>query len=189
MLCSETFFSNTIRKELSINSTKTKQVFERTGLRTVNLPGPKYVKISAKILKILNSGVKIAHINPRILIIQFSDQCATPMEPQKPFACTIPDCGLSFTNEDHLNVHVKKHDMVLQLGAEQKSAFVGKLVFVMFFEAVSACCKIAVVRLVRGVITLNLTHQVTNHHLVNASRPPVIQTLSPWCSMACLSGR
>ncbi|CAG4965779.1 unnamed protein product [Colias eurytheme] len=45
------------------------------------------------------------------------------MEPQKPFACTIPDCGMTFTNEDHLHVHTKKHDMVLQLGLEQKAAF------------------------------------------------------------------
>lgn len=45
-------------------------------------------------------------------------------EPQKPFACTMPDCGMTFTNEDHLHVHTKKHDMVLQLGLEQKGAFV-----------------------------------------------------------------
>ncbi|XP_041983998.1 uncharacterized protein LOC121736693 [Aricia agestis] len=46
------------------------------------------------------------------------------MEPQKPFVCTLPDCGMSFTNEDHLHVHTKKHDMILQLGMEQKAAFV-----------------------------------------------------------------
>ncbi|CAG4949765.1 unnamed protein product [Parnassius apollo] len=46
------------------------------------------------------------------------------MEPEKPFACTMPDCGMTFTNEDHLHVHTKKHDMVLQLGLEQKAAFV-----------------------------------------------------------------
>ncbi|XP_049882682.1 uncharacterized protein LOC126378398 [Pectinophora gossypiella] len=47
------------------------------------------------------------------------------VEPAKPFACTLPDCGMSFTNEDHLHVHIKKHDMVLQLGlVEQKAAFV-----------------------------------------------------------------
>ncbi|OWR42124.1 atf2 [Danaus plexippus plexippus] len=46
------------------------------------------------------------------------------MEPEKPFACTLPDCGMTFTNEDHLHVHTKKHDMVLQLGMEQKVAFV-----------------------------------------------------------------
>ncbi|CAB3262145.1 unnamed protein product [Arctia plantaginis] len=46
------------------------------------------------------------------------------VEPEKPFACTIPDCGMTFTNEDHLHVHTKKHDMVLQLGLEQKAAFV-----------------------------------------------------------------
>lgn len=48
------------------------------------------------------------------------------VEPEKPFACTMPDCGMTFTNEDHLNVHTKKHDMVLQFGCEQKAAFVGK---------------------------------------------------------------
>ncbi|KAJ8704705.1 hypothetical protein PYW07_011893 [Mythimna separata] len=46
------------------------------------------------------------------------------VEPAKPFACTMPDCGMTFTNEDHLNVHTKKHDMVLSLGMEQKAAFV-----------------------------------------------------------------
>lgn len=46
------------------------------------------------------------------------------VEPEKPFACTAPDCGMTFTNEDHLHVHTKKHDMVLQLGMEQKAAFV-----------------------------------------------------------------
>ncbi|XP_022115391.2 uncharacterized protein LOC110993434 [Pieris rapae] len=45
------------------------------------------------------------------------------MEPEKPFACTIPDCRMTFTNEDHLHVHTRKHDMVLQLGMEQKAAF------------------------------------------------------------------
>lgn len=47
------------------------------------------------------------------------------VEPEKPFACILPGCGMTFTNEDHLNVHTKKHDMVLQLGSEQKAAFVG----------------------------------------------------------------
>ncbi|XP_047038422.1 uncharacterized protein LOC124643475 [Helicoverpa zea] len=46
------------------------------------------------------------------------------VEPAKPFACTMPDCGMTFTNEDHLHVHTKKHDMVLSLGMEQKAAFV-----------------------------------------------------------------
>lgn len=42
----------------------------------------------------------------------------------KPFACNIMECGMSFTNEDHLNVHRKKHDMILQFDNEQKSAYV-----------------------------------------------------------------
>ncbi|KAL0809866.1 hypothetical protein ABMA28_011352 [Loxostege sticticalis] len=46
------------------------------------------------------------------------------VEPAKPFACTMPDCGMTFTNEDHLHVHTKKHDMILQFGLEQKAAFV-----------------------------------------------------------------
>ncbi|XP_075988506.1 activating transcription factor-2 [Anticarsia gemmatalis] len=46
------------------------------------------------------------------------------VEPEKPFACGAPDCGMTFTNEDHLNVHTKKHDMALQLGMEQKAVFV-----------------------------------------------------------------
>lgn len=46
------------------------------------------------------------------------------VEPEKPFACTMPDCGMTFTNEDHLQLHTKKHDMMLQLGLEQKAAFV-----------------------------------------------------------------
>lgn len=48
------------------------------------------------------------------------------VEPEKPFACAIQGCGMTFTNEDHLHVHTKKHDMVLQFGMEQKAAFVGK---------------------------------------------------------------
>ncbi|XP_055858862.1 cyclic AMP-dependent transcription factor ATF-2 [Episyrphus balteatus] len=39
----------------------------------------------------------------------------------KPFACKANGCGLSFTNEDHLQVHEKKHEMILNLGLEQKS--------------------------------------------------------------------
>ncbi|GBP64330.1 Cyclic AMP-dependent transcription factor ATF-2 [Eumeta japonica] len=46
------------------------------------------------------------------------------VEPVKPFACCVEDCGMTFTNEDHLHVHTKKHDMMLQLGLEQKAAFV-----------------------------------------------------------------
>lgn len=34
----------------------------------------------------------------------------------KPFACTTEGCQMTFTNEDHLNVHKKKHDMVLNFG-------------------------------------------------------------------------
>lgn len=48
---------------------------------------------------------------------------------QKPFACGIENCDMSFTNEDHLNVHRKKHDMVLNLGlnAGKCSVFLGEL--------------------------------------------------------------
>ncbi|XP_063908502.1 cyclic AMP-dependent transcription factor ATF-2 isoform X2 [Zophobas morio] len=41
---------------------------------------------------------------------------------QKPFACTVEGCEMTFTNEDHLNWHHKKHDMVLNLGLANKSA-------------------------------------------------------------------
>ncbi|XP_018567171.1 uncharacterized protein LOC108907836 [Anoplophora glabripennis] len=37
-------------------------------------------------------------------------------ETQKPFACCEKDCEMTFTNEDHLNWHQKKHDMILNLG-------------------------------------------------------------------------
>ncbi|XP_044263692.1 uncharacterized protein LOC123010686 [Tribolium madens] len=43
-------------------------------------------------------------------------------ESQKPFACTIGGCEMTFTNEDHLNWHHKKHDMVLNLGLASKNA-------------------------------------------------------------------
>ncbi|XP_055957228.1 cyclic AMP-dependent transcription factor ATF-2 isoform X1 [Patella vulgata] len=33
----------------------------------------------------------------------------------KPFGCSAPECGMRFTNEDHLNVHMKKHEMSLAL--------------------------------------------------------------------------
>ncbi|KAG5878318.1 hypothetical protein JTB14_025368 [Gonioctena quinquepunctata] len=34
----------------------------------------------------------------------------------KPFACTVKDCEMTFTNKDHLEWHQKKHDMMLNLG-------------------------------------------------------------------------
>ncbi|XP_071444656.1 cyclic AMP-dependent transcription factor ATF-7 isoform X2 [Hetaerina americana] len=39
----------------------------------------------------------------------------------KPFACSAHGCGMTFTNEDHLTVHKKKHDMSLNLGSGQKT--------------------------------------------------------------------
>lgn len=42
-------------------------------------------------------------------------------ENEKPFACSAEGCLMRFTNEDHLTVHKKKHDMVLNLGNAQKS--------------------------------------------------------------------
>lgn len=47
-------------------------------------------------------------------------------ENQKPFACNITGCEMTFTNEDHLNWHHKKHDMVLNLGIANKNVEVGK---------------------------------------------------------------
>lgn len=48
-------------------------------------------------------------------------------ETPKPFACTADGCGMGFTNEDHLSVHEKKHEMILQLGLGQKltNIFIG----------------------------------------------------------------
>ncbi|KAK0085090.1 hypothetical protein PV325_005795 [Microctonus aethiopoides] len=45
---------------------------------------------------------------------------------KKPFACSSPGCNMSFTNEDHLVVHKKKHDMILNLetGGNKNGAFV-----------------------------------------------------------------
>lgn len=49
---------------------------------------------------------------------------------QKPFACKMVGCGMSFTNDDHLNVHRKKHDMILNLshttGNKNSNNFIGK---------------------------------------------------------------
>ncbi|XP_046472484.1 cyclic AMP-dependent transcription factor ATF-2 isoform X1 [Neodiprion pinetum] len=42
-------------------------------------------------------------------------------ESEKPFACPSPGCNMSFVNEDHLTVHRKKHDMILNLGSNGKS--------------------------------------------------------------------
>ncbi|KAK2580448.1 hypothetical protein KPH14_006191 [Odynerus spinipes] len=40
---------------------------------------------------------------------------------QKLFTCTSPGCNMSFTDEDHLAIHRKKHDMVLNLENNGKS--------------------------------------------------------------------
>lgn len=41
---------------------------------------------------------------------------------QKPFACDIKGCQMTFMNEDHLNWHKKKHDMVLNIGLANKNS-------------------------------------------------------------------
>ncbi|KMR04062.1 cyclic amp-dependent transcription factor atf-2-like protein [Lasius niger] len=41
---------------------------------------------------------------------------------EKLFACSTSGCNMSFTNEDQLTVHKKKHDMMLNLGNNPKSA-------------------------------------------------------------------
>ncbi|GAB1610194.1 cyclic AMP-dependent transcription factor ATF-2-like [Argonauta hians] len=38
-------------------------------------------------------------------------------EDEKPFVCSSPECGMRFTNEDHLTVHLKKHEMCLTLNS------------------------------------------------------------------------
>ncbi|CAG5117993.1 unnamed protein product [Candidula unifasciata] len=40
----------------------------------------------------------------------------------KPFVCKVADCGMRFTNEDHLTVHSKKHEMSLALNAGGQSS-------------------------------------------------------------------
>lgn len=44
-------------------------------------------------------------------------------ETEKPFGCKIDNCTMTFTNEDHLSVHQKKHEMSLNIGASNKSGF------------------------------------------------------------------
>ncbi|XP_033330271.2 activating transcription factor-2 [Megalopta genalis] len=41
---------------------------------------------------------------------------------EKAFACSSSGCDMSFTNENQLTVHKKKHDMMLNLGSGSKSA-------------------------------------------------------------------
>ncbi|XP_011155212.1 cyclic AMP-dependent transcription factor ATF-2 isoform X1 [Harpegnathos saltator] len=40
---------------------------------------------------------------------------------EKPFACSTSGCSMSFTNEDQLSVHKKKHDMMLNLNNNSKN--------------------------------------------------------------------
>ncbi|KAK6971184.1 cyclic AMP-dependent transcription factor ATF-2 [Biomphalaria glabrata] len=44
------------------------------------------------------------------------------MNDDKPFVCHVADCGMRFTNEDHLNVHSKKHEMSLALISSGQSS-------------------------------------------------------------------
>jgi len=44
------------------------------------------------------------------------------MNGDKPFLCPVAGCGMRFTNEDHLNVHSKKHEMSLVLNPEEPSS-------------------------------------------------------------------
>ncbi|XP_063842711.1 cyclic AMP-dependent transcription factor ATF-2-like isoform X4 [Scylla paramamosain] len=39
-------------------------------------------------------------------------------EVDKPFGCPQPGCGMSFTNEDHLTVHRRRHEMQLTVNGE-----------------------------------------------------------------------
>ncbi|XP_064644071.1 cyclic AMP-dependent transcription factor ATF-7-like isoform X2 [Lineus longissimus] len=39
----------------------------------------------------------------------------------KPFACNAPGCGMRFTNEDHLTVHKRKHEMSLALNSSSSA--------------------------------------------------------------------
>lgn len=40
---------------------------------------------------------------------------------EKPFACDVQGCDMTFTNKDHLDWHRKKHEMMLNLGLVNKS--------------------------------------------------------------------
>lgn len=51
-------------------------------------------------------------------------------ETEKPFACTSEGCHMSFTNEDHLNIHQKKHDMVLNLGLINKNSSIPGILYI-----------------------------------------------------------
>ncbi|KAK7078916.1 Alcohol O-acetyltransferase [Halocaridina rubra] len=42
-------------------------------------------------------------------------------EVDKPFGCTQPGCGMSFTNEDHLTVHRRRHEMHLSMNGEHQT--------------------------------------------------------------------
>ncbi|KAK3855964.1 hypothetical protein Pcinc_037664 [Petrolisthes cinctipes] len=44
-----------------------------------------------------------------------SSTLPTMGEVDKPFGCTQPGCGMSFTNEDHLTVHRRRHEMQLSV--------------------------------------------------------------------------
>lgn len=46
------------------------------------------------------------------------------MDREKPFPCKIPSCPQSFTTEDHLAVHLKTHEMMLNLPG--KGCFISK---------------------------------------------------------------
>ncbi|XP_045621378.1 cyclic AMP-dependent transcription factor ATF-7 [Procambarus clarkii] len=43
-------------------------------------------------------------------------------EVDKPFGCPQPGCGMSFTNEDHLTVHRRRHEMQLTVNGEHHTS-------------------------------------------------------------------
>ncbi|XP_064108198.1 cyclic AMP-dependent transcription factor ATF-7-like [Macrobrachium nipponense] len=42
-------------------------------------------------------------------------------EVDKPFGCPQPGCGMSFTNEDHLMVHRRRHEMQLMVNGDHQT--------------------------------------------------------------------
>ncbi|XP_072418113.1 cyclic AMP-dependent transcription factor ATF-2-like [Chiloscyllium punctatum] len=46
------------------------------------------------------------------------------MGDDRPFVCSAPGCGQSFTNEDHLAVHKHKHEMTLKFGSARDGVIV-----------------------------------------------------------------
>ncbi|XP_021347540.1 cyclic AMP-dependent transcription factor ATF-2-like isoform X1 [Mizuhopecten yessoensis] len=56
-----------------------------------------------------------------VTVLQFEATGHQDMEDDKPFVCSQNGCGQQFTNEDHLAVHMRKHEMSLALNLQSGS--------------------------------------------------------------------